>query len=796
MTRLLLERIQEAAGTADDQQESFSDPTSLTGQMDAVHRAFSAAFPSDEDGPYNYVEEVYDDSVLARIGKGTFSIPYTYDAENDDTPVEFGDRKKVRVAIVAEPVEEAKDPEQINAVITPAIGILEAAVDEEGWVWRVTLVRPGISHNSRRYTPEVLAEAIPLYEGARSFDGHRDQGEKKRSAIGTLAGWHDNVRQEQDGRLTADFHISEARDDIRQQFLTAWRNERPNYIGFSHDIAAFAEATTVAGRPIKDVRKIVAVQSVDVVADPSAGGQIERLVASRHEEDPMELSEFLRRLRAGELTEADRATAYETHPEWEQIAEAIDEERAAAEAIQEAGGDPAADDDTDPEPAAMSPTLRRLVIREATQGMPDGAVENLNEALEGAATEEQILSIVETTRSIWDAALAARPSALPGQGNGVGVVEEDREKRQHALDAMIAGEREIEGVPAFRSIKEAYHAFTGRQPFGMGDEDYNRWILAESVGGVPYAGAQHLTESIESGTWAEAFGDSIRRRLVREYQLDELNTWRMIVSDIGNLTDFRTNRRVRIGGYDVLPTVGEGAPYQPLTSPLDEEATYAPTKKGGTEDWTLEAIANDDLTTLRRIPRKLGRAAALTLYRAIWNTTIASNATIYDAVALFHDGSHSNDNTGTALGEAGIGTLRRRMVRQTQQGETSGFIGLTPRYLATPPELYVTAYKLTQSAQAVVGSDESATTPNVWQGLIPIEVPTFTDADDWFLIADPATVETIEVGFYQGRQDPELFVQDQPNVGAVFTADKFTWKIRHIWGLTVVDFRGFQRGQA
>jgi hypothetical protein len=79
-------------------------------------------------------------------------------------------------------------------------------------------------------------------------------------------------------------------------------------------------------------------------------------------------------------------------------------------------------------------------------------------------------------------------------------------------------------------------------------------------------------------------------------------------------------------------------------------------------------------------------------------------------------------------------------------------------------------------------------------GLEVIEVPEFTDTNDWFLVADPATIPTLEVGFYQGRDDPELLVQDQPLLGSVFTADKITWKIRHIWGLAVLDYRGFQRG--
>src|SRR5205807_6517287 len=85
--------------------------------------------------------------------------------------------------------------------------------------------------------------------------------------------------------------------------------------------------------------------------------------------------------------------------------------------------------------------------------------------------------------------------------------------------------------------------------------------------------------------------------------------------------------------------------------------------------------------------------------------------------------------------------------------------------------------------------------PNLHQGLELLGVDYWTDTNDWFLEADPAMVDTIEVGFYQGRQEPELFVQNDPAVGSVFNADKITWKIRHIYSGTVLDHRGFYRGQ-
>ena len=68
-----------------------------------------------------------------------------------------------------------------------------------------------------------------------------------------------------------------------------------------------------------------------------------------------------------------------------------------------------------------------------------------------------------------------------------------------------------------------------------------------------------------------------------------------------------------------------------------------------------------------------------------------------------------------------------------------------------------------------------------------------TDANDWCTAADPADIPGIEVGFLDGREEPELFVQDTPNVGSMFAADKLTYKIRHIYGGAVTDFRAFTK---
>ena len=800
--------------------EAISDPESLDGRIELVRRAYRAEYPDPDDGPYSWVTEVYDDVVIVESGDEWTRRTYSID---DDSDVTFGEPERVMPAVGYTPIAEATDATLVKmlgshplyavAEGTPSATrwaeakaakyvermvesdgrILEALEDDDGEIgskWRVTMIRPGTSRNRRRYRPEVLQEAVPLYEGVVAFDGHRTPAEIKASATRNIAGFHSEVEAMPDGSLQSTLTLLESATEARGLFMTAFKNNRPDLVGFSHDVSGGTTRMIEAGRLIEDVTGIDTVRSVDIVADASAGGQLERLVASGQKGEPMPLSkEEIHELLDGldDDARAEALSKYEIKP---------------PEADPEGGGAPAPvitetpDEDDKPRLLEAGSLEQRYVLKEALDEskLPADTKTKIAEAVKaGDWTEDQILGRITEATEIWDTLAASVSQPLPGQRV---TVEGEDDTRQAALDGMIAG-KAGDDVRPFMSMKEAFAAYSGHSPFDT--EDFNRRLLAESVGAfASQEDARRMTESIISSTWSSALGDSITRRAIAEYQDPNLSTWRTVVSSTPPVTDFRTQRRDRIGGYDVLETIGEAGTYPALTSPTDEEATYAVTKKGGVEDLTLETIANDDIGAVQRIPRSLGRAAALTLYRAVWIDIVVDTPAIYDGTALFH--ADHNNTTGAALGEAGIGTLRNLMVTQTRLGESSGFLAAMPRFIIVPPELFVTAFKLTQSNSSVAGGEAASNAfgggdiSNPWQGMVPVEVPLFTDADNWFLTADPNSIPMLEVGFYQGREDPEILVQDAPAVGSVFTADKVTYKVRHIWGLTVLDYRGFQRG--
>ena len=305
---------------------------------------------------------------------------------------------------------------------------------------------------------------------------------------------------------------------------------------------------------------------------------------------------------------------------------------------------------------------------------------------------------------------------------------------------------------------------------------------------------RRLSAALETSTWGEAFGDSIRRAMLRDFRDERFHQWRKIVSAVVPVKDFRTNRRVRVGGYGDLQKVAEQAVYPALTSPTDEEVTYAVSKRGGVEDLTWEMIQNDDMGAIRMIPQRLARAAQRTLNAFVFDF-LATNAAIYDGDALFH-ADHANASTD-ALTYDGVIAGVKAMGRQTFYGEAGVEMAaqVRPRYLLHPTELLEDAFDVTQSSVKVVEGGNS-TQPSVINrlGVEPLWVPELTEAGTWYMVADPGLADTIEIGFMDDVREPELFVEDNPSAGSGFSADKIRYKIRHVYGGAVLDYRGFYRG--
>ncbi len=62
------------------------------------------------------------------------------------------------------------------------------------------------------------------------------------------------------------------------------------------------------------------------------------------------------------------------------------------------------------------------------------------------------------------------------------------------------------------------------------------------------------------------------------------------------------------------------------------------------------------------------------------------------------------------------------------------------------------------------------------------------DVNNYYLTANKSEAEFIELGFLNGKEEPEILVQDSPTAGNVFVYDVTRYKVRHEYGGVVVDY--------
>ena len=381
-------------------------------------------------------------------------------------------------------------------------------------------------------------------------------------------------------------------------------------------------------------------------------------------------------------------------------------------------------------------------------------------------SEEDIEMEIQRVREAY---AALSPVGRVMETGRVKVVREPEEKLQMALDRLFNLPVEDTGVPAFHGIREAYVAYTGD---------------GEVTGSV----SPHLRvrEDITTAGFPNALGNTLRRLLLKDYR--ELDFGIGLIAQFSSVPDFRTQERVRVGYFGDLPTVStESADYGELTAPTDEKATYSVVTFGGLVTVTRKAIINDDLGIVPQIVTRLGRSARRTLAQRVFNLMI-NNAAIYDSVAWFH-ATHGNLGS-TALSAAELDVVRTAMRNRTEK-DSGKKLGIGPHVLVVPHELEGLARQENQREYV-----DANFTPNRVRFMFGesgeriIVSPLLSDANDWYVFANVAEAPTVEVGFLQGRQEPEFFLADNPTAAAVFTSDRIKYKVRHEHEAVVIDFRG------
>ncbi|MBN1495934.1 MAG: hypothetical protein JXA07_04140 [Spirochaetes bacterium] len=708
---------------------------------------------------------------------------------------------------------------------------MDKAQDIEGTIWEVTIVEPGFTKNGWYHSENVLRDAAALFEGtdvnlyelpdgATHLSG--DLFDAKSLLIKNKAGVLNRVRFVAGEGLKGVITFIDSAKWIGKNLLEGMRKGQAIY-GLSYDSIVRAVKDTIQGRNVYRAVKFLAVDSLDIVSRPAAGGRFIRAVASipapKTKEDIMDkktLWNMIQEKRPDLLKDKDIDAVSD-----EEIM-AIAQMAMEPKAKEEPGGKkPGADPPSGDTPQDGFVTKDDLKILQcgmaldrrlgATDlGLPEKAVAQLRKRFEGKIfTTDELDGAIGEIKDLFAGMSADPPGGTVPAGGRVRVGIDTLEKVQIACDRMFgitkeqiealakmettegeqyfpdlraAMDADYNAIPRMRGIRELYEYLTG-------DHDVSGRFNRSAAGDGLRAGMD-----INSATFTYLLGNTLGRRLVSGYREMDYKTG-LLISVKKNVKDFRSQEAVLVGGLpDIADVDPEAADYVEITAVTDEENTYTVGQKGNLLTITRKLIVNNDISIIDRIIKNLTRAAARTHGKYVWNMVI-DNDNCTDGTAIFTNPHGNLGATGLSHATALVAYLA---LGSMTEKDSSQYLGLLDDddvivNLVVPFNgLFSTSKQIEEEEFYYSTNDLTDKVPNTLKGKVKAHRLSILngDANDWYMFLPPNVIDIAEMGYLNGREDPELFVADSPQSEQVFVADKIRYKIRHEYAGALIDYRG------
>ncbi len=356
------------------------------------------------------------------------------------------------------------------------------------------------------------------------------------------------------------------------------------------------------------------------------------------------------------------------------------------------------------------------------------------------------------TRDEVDTKVEGMITALMGRSDGP--AEPYRGMRVKALAMHLSGER---------GFNEAENARRGM---------VSTALMGGAVGVSDFA---FITTSV--------FGRTLRAEYDRR-----AGVWQTVSAAPMSAPDFRELVSVRFGGDFSLKKVLENGEYQVATL-ADESEGLRVERRGRTIALTFEAVINDDMGALLRIPQEFAIAARIMENSMVWSL-IRGNAVVKsDGLPLFH-ATHKNLGTGAALTLASFQLGRKAMWEQRAFGvkDPDDFAAIEPNILIVPPALEGVALQfVTSTTPATDGTTnpyKSSIRPVVVPNIGAAAGPTGSDTA-WYMIS--SDYPPVSVAYLDGYAAPTVQTVEGMN------PDLVTINARHIFGAANTEFRGAYR---
>lgn len=405
----------------------------------------------------------------------------------------------------------------------------------------------------------------------------------------------------------------------------------------------------------------------------------------------------------------------------------------------------------------------------------------LSQAVADALIEENIDLATAGQRALveWEKLQPVNPNQSVQQ------VQDDADRTRSAMTnalvlritpnaAAVMGEENVRAAQDFKGMNLLRLAEESLTRSGVNVRGLSPREIAKGALGAKVRGAHHTSD------FPLLLVDSFTRTLRAQYALypRTFEAW----ARRSTMPDFREITRVQlsglIGDFDEVQELGE---YKAGTlSEVSEK--YKLAKFGKIVGISWEAIINDDLSAFTRIPQAFAMKAAQKQSDLVYGI-LTGNPTMGDTIALWNAATHKNyTSTGTALSETSLDVAYQLF--RTQKSIEGDFLNLAPKFLIVGPKNELIARKLTSTNYTP--AKQSDISVAAITGLQLIVEPRITDYS-WFLVADPAMIDTVEYAFLDGEE--ELFIEQKEGFGV----DALQIKARMVFGTKAIDWRGMYK---
>lgn len=331
-------------------------------------------------------------------------------------------------------------------------------------------------------------------------------------------------------------------------------------------------------------------------------------------------------------------------------------------------------------------------------------------------------------------------------------------------------------------------------------EAYEGWrdhmIALEEANALPPEMAQMaLQEADNKWSFPSFLFGPVRQSMWQGY--DRVQQQYRRYARVENAPDFRERRLRGLNGMSKPGYMGDHGEAPQMQRSERPPATLVVDTYGGVYSMTRQLIINDESNELMNsAPDEMGESASEFIVETII-ALVESNPTAPDGQPMWSVG-RGNQITD-ALSEDSLATGIARMTKQ--RDDTNRRISVNVASLIVgDPRLAWVADRIIHSTETGTVSNDTASnvfdkgTRNPISRALPDEAVVYdaylSDANDWYLFADPSRVPAFAVGFLNGQEQPQVFLKN-PEVRSVLGGggqDPYTFELRSIDWLVQFDF--------